>query len=45
MDAMTFDDLVEMGSEANVRRVGKLRQQGKNYLVNDGDILFFKWNK
>lgn len=42
---MTYDDLIELGSEAHVRRVGKLRQQGKKYVVNDGDICFYQYNK
>lgn len=44
VDVMTFDDFEEMGGEAQVKRVGKMRQQGKKYIVNDGDILFFKYN-
>jgi ribosome-binding ATPase YchF (GTP1/OBG family) len=44
-DVMTYDDLEELGGEAAVRRVGKLRQQGKKYVVNEGDIIYFKYNK
>ena len=33
------DDLIEYGSEAHVREAGKLRLEGKDYAVQDGDIL------
>jgi obg-like ATPase 1 len=31
-------------SEAGVKALGKYRQQGKAYIVKDGDIIFFKFN-
>jgi len=31
-------------SENNIKEHGKLRQEGKNYIVKDGDIIFFKFN-
>merc|ERR1711951_294954 len=34
----------EHGSEAAVKAAGGYRQQGKNYIVEDGDIIFFKFN-
>ena len=34
--------LKEHGSEAAVKAAGGYRQQGKNYIVEDGDIIFFK---
>jgi GTP-binding protein YchF len=37
-------DLFELGSEAAVKAKGRLRQEGKDYIVNDGDIMFFKFN-
>lgn len=42
---MTFYDLMELGSEMKVRRVGKMRQQGKRYLMNDCDVVYFQYNK
>lgn len=42
---MTFYDLIELGSEVRVRRVGKMRQQGKRYRMNDCDIVYFQYNK
>lgn len=43
-DVYTCDDLFHYGSEAAVRREGKLRTEGKDYVVQDGDIMFFKFN-
>ncbi len=39
-----FDDLVKYGSEAAVREAGKLRLEGKDYEVQDGDIMHFRFN-
>lgn len=44
-DVMTFYDLIELGSERKVRRVGKMRQQGKRYIINDCDVVYFQYNK
>jgi len=41
---MKFDDLAEHGDEASVKAEGLYRQQGKEYVVLDGDILLFKFN-
>ncbi|MFW6228159.1 MAG: redox-regulated ATPase YchF [Alkalispirochaeta sp.] len=38
------EDLFTYGSEQKVREAGKLRQEGKEYLVKDGDVMFFKFN-
>ena len=43
-DAYASDDLFRLGSEAAVREKGLLRSEGKEYVVKDGDILFFKFN-
>jgi obg-like ATPase 1 len=43
-EVMKFDDFKEEGSEAAAKAAGKYRQQGKNYIVEDGDIIFFKFN-
>lgn len=37
-------DLVSLGSEQKVREAGRLRQEGKEYRVRDGDVMFFKFN-
>jgi GTP-binding protein YchF len=39
-----INDLLTFGSEVKVREAGKLRQEGRDYLVKDGDILHFKFN-
>lgn len=38
------EDLFEYGSEDAIRKAGKLRQEGKNYIVKDGDVMHFKFN-
>jgi len=43
-EVMKFDDFKEEGSENAVKSAGKYRQQGKNYVVEDGDIILFKFN-
>lgn len=43
-DVMKFDDFKEAGSENAVKAAGKYRQQGKTYVVEDGDIIHFKFN-
>jgi len=43
-EVMKFDDFKEEGSEAAVKGAGKYRQQGRNYVVEDGDIILFKFN-
>ncbi|MGN1262211.1 MAG: redox-regulated ATPase YchF [Candidatus Enteromonas sp.] len=39
-----FDALHTYGSEAAVKEAGKLRQEGKDYVMKDGDIVFFRFN-
>lgn len=43
-EVMKFDDFKEEGSEAAVKAAGKYRQQGRQYVVEDGDIILFKFN-
>ncbi|MBE6353801.1 redox-regulated ATPase YchF [Treponema sp.] len=43
-EAYTVDDLRKYGSEAEIKAAGKYRQEGKDYVVQDGDVLFFKFN-
>ncbi|KAF5307671.1 hypothetical protein FQR65_LT06726 [Abscondita terminalis] len=43
-EVMKFADFKEEGSESAVKAAGKYRQQGRNYTVEDGDIIFFKFN-
>ena len=39
-----FDDLMEYKSEAEIKLKGKLRIEGKEYLVRDGDVMHFRFN-
>jgi len=43
-EVMKFDDFKEHGSEAACKAAGKYKQEGKQYVVHDGDIIFFKFN-
>mgnify|MGYP006086694575 CR=1 FL=1 len=43
-EVYSFLDLMEFKSETALKDVGKIRQEGKNYIVNDGDVIFFKFN-
>ena len=43
-EVYSFEDLVALGSEKALREAGKLRQEGKEYVVADGDVMFFKFN-
>ncbi len=45
MEVMTYDDLMSLGSEAAVTKAGKLRVEGKDYVVQDGDIVVIRFNK
>lgn len=43
-ETITFDDLVRLGSHAKAREAGKLRIEGKDYTVQDGDVIEFRFN-
>ena len=43
-ETIAFDDYVALKGEAGAREAGKLRQEGKDYLVQDGDVMLFKFN-
>ena len=43
-EAYTIDDLRQYKDEAAIKAAGKYRQEGKEYIVQDGDVLFFKFN-
>ena len=43
-EVYSFDDFVKYGSEQKIKEAGRYRQEGKAYVVNDGDIMFFKFN-
>jgi hypothetical protein len=43
-DVFSLADLQQYKSEAAIRSAGKVRSEGKDYVVSDGDIMFFKFN-
>jgi len=43
-ETIHYDDLVGLGSFAKAREAGKLRMEGKDYVVRDGDVIFFRFN-
>ena len=43
-EVMSFNDLKDAGSELKVRENGKLRLEGKEYIMQDGDICYFRFN-
>lgn len=43
-EVMAYDDFVKYGSEAACRDNGKLRVEGKEYVVADGDVMHFRFN-
>ena len=40
----SYGDFVALGGEAAARDAGKLRQEGKEYVVQDGDVMHFRFN-
>ena len=43
-EVIKYDDFIHYGSEAAVREAGKLNVEGKEYVVEDGDIMHFRFN-
>ena len=43
-EVVRWDELLELGSEAKCREAGKLRVEGRDYLVQDGDVVNFRFN-
>jgi GTP-binding protein YchF len=43
-ETIAYDDYVALGGETGAKDAGKLRQEGKEYLVQDGDVMLFKFN-
>ena len=43
-ETASYADYVELGGELGCRNAGKLRQEGKEYVVQDGDVMHFKFN-
>jgi GTP-binding protein YchF len=43
-ETIAFEDYVALGGEAGAREAGKLRSEGKEYVVRDGDVMNFRFN-
>jgi hypothetical protein len=43
-EVISYDDFVEFGGEAKAKEAGKMRLEGKDYIVNDGDVMHFRFN-
>lgn len=43
-EIVSYDDLISCGSLAAVKAAGKLRSEGKDYVMQDGDVVEFKFN-
>jgi GTP-binding protein YchF len=43
-EVMKYEDYTTLGSEAAVKEAGKFKVEGKEYVVNDGDIMHFRFN-
>jgi hypothetical protein len=43
-ETISYDDLIAAGSLAKAREEGKIRLEGKDYVVRDGDVIFFRFN-
>ncbi len=43
-ETIAYDDYIALNGESGARDAGKLRQEGKEYVVKDGDVLHFKFN-
>ena len=43
-ETIAYDDFVKCGGEAGARDAGKLRSEGKDYVVQDGDVMLFRFN-
>jgi hypothetical protein len=43
-EVTAFDDYVKLGGEHGAKEAGKLRLEGKEYVVHDGDVMHFRFN-
>ena len=43
-EVISYADYVSLGSEAKVKEAGKMRVEGKEYIVKDGDVMHFRFN-
>ncbi len=43
-EVVGYDELIELGSEAAARDAGRMRLEGRDYLVEEGDVIRFRFN-
>ena len=43
-EVIKYDDFIRLGSEAAVKEAGKMNVEGKEYIVQDGDVMHFRFN-
>jgi hypothetical protein len=43
-EVATYDDFVALGGEQGAKEAGRLRVEGKDYVVRDGDVMHFRFN-
>ncbi|WP_010517105.1 redox-regulated ATPase YchF [Croceivirga radicis] len=43
-EVIAYDDYVQFGSESKVKEAGKMRVEGKEYIIKDGDVMHFRFN-
>ncbi|GHV29602.1 ribosome-binding ATPase YchF [Spirochaetia bacterium] len=43
-EVYSYEDIIKYGTEAKIKEAGKYRIEGKEYIVRDGDVMFFKFN-
>jgi ribosome-binding ATPase YchF (GTP1/OBG family) len=43
-EVITFDDYIACNGEAGAREAGKMRLEGKDYVVREGDVIYFRFN-
>jgi hypothetical protein len=43
-EVIAYEDFISLGGETEAKKAGKMRLEGKQYIVNDGDIMHFRFN-
>jgi hypothetical protein len=43
-EVITYDDYIRLNGEAGAKEAGKMRLEGKDYIVQDGDVMHFRFN-
>jgi ribosome-binding ATPase YchF (GTP1/OBG family) len=43
-EVIAYKDFIELGGEAKAKEAGKMRLEGKEYIVQDGDVMHFRFN-